>query len=739
MTIDATSGERGVPRGRESLGLYPLRDLRRAPDGAWRATGPDPVFALGPATALAAFSGSRIRVRCRPEDVRPVLAVEAEGESEPRRYRLTPRPEGTDDVIRLPAGTRALRIEAVEAGSSFRLDAVRIEPVGRITAGFHAARAVLERLPPQERRPLRLLRRAWGLLRSVPPGEIRRRLTRAAQTRRPPASYAAWIAAVESSALPAPSAVPAILAALPERPLVSVVMALGTADPAHLAEAVASLRAQSYPEWELCLAVPPASALDALAAEDARIRLLPAPSGSPLAALDAALNSARGPYLAPLAPDARLAPHALLAMVRRLAAEPDLDMLYSDEDRLGPDGERRDPHFKPDWSPETLEAGFYTGALALYRTSLVRAVGGFRAGSEAAPEYDLALRLTERTERVGHVAQILCHRRETAEADEAAAGALAERARRTGGLDSVRIVAPGLYALRRSLPTRPLVSIVIPTAGRDSLIGGRTVDLLVACLASIRGTSSYESIEIVAVDNGDLRPSTRAALEQFGARSATWEQPVFNVAAKMNLGARAARGDVLVFLNDDISVITPDWIEAMLGLAQNPGVGAVGPKLLFEDGSLQHAGVVFGEGLPDHVRRGYPGDDPGDHGSSLTNRNYLAVTGACVMVRRVEFEAIDGFDEGYAINYNDIDLCLRLGERGLRTVYCAEARLHHYESRNRVPTVDPAEQARFRKRWGARLARDPYYGDAFGIRPPAFELDAERFPQAARRMVEAWR
>ncbi|WP_331326064.1 hypothetical protein [Methylorubrum populi] len=155
-----------MPRGRESLGLYPLRDLRRAPDGAWRATGPDPVFALGPATALAAFSGSRIRVRCRPEDVRPVLAVEAEGESEPRRYRLTPRPEGTDDVIRLPAGTRALRIEAVEAGSSFRLDAVRIEPVGRITAGFHAARAVLERLPPQERRPLRLLRRAWGLLRA---------------------------------------------------------------------------------------------------------------------------------------------------------------------------------------------------------------------------------------------------------------------------------------------------------------------------------------------------------------------------------------------------------------------------------------------------------------------------------------------------------------------------------------------------------------------------------------------
>ena len=728
---------------REELGLYALRDLRRlaeAEGGAWTATGPDPCFALGPAAAVAALAGRRIRIRCRPEGVRPIFVVEAEGEPEPRRYRLTARPEGTDDLIRLPPNVRAMRIGASEAGARFRLDAVRIEPAGRVAAGYHAARAILERLPPQERRPLRLLRRAWGLLRSVPPGEILRRLTRAAQPPRPPASYAAWIAAVERPSLPAPDAVPRLLAALPERPLVSVLMAAGSADATDLANAVAMLKAQSYPDWELVLAAAPSPALDRLAAEDGRIRLLPSPAqGGRATGLAAALERAGGAWIAPLSPDARLAPHALLAMVRRLAAEPSLDMVYSDEDRIGPDGERCAPHFKPDWSPETLEAGFYTGALALYRVALVREVGGFRAQSESAPDYDLTLRLTERTDRVGHVAQILCHRRESGIDDAAAAAALSERARRSGGLDAVRLLAPGRYALRRSLPTRPLVSIVIPSAGRDSTIGGQTVDLLAACLASIRGTSTYDPIEIVAVDNGDLRPPTRAALEGFGARSVTWDQPVFNVAAKMNLGARAATGEVLIFLNDDISVITPDWIEAMLALLARPGVGAVGPKLLFEDGSLQHAGVVFGEGLPDHVRRGYPGDDTGHHGSTLADRNYLAVTGACVMVRRADFEAIGGFDEGYAINYNDIDLCLRLGERGLRTAYCAGASLHHYESRNRVPTVDPAEQARFRKRWGARLARDPYYPAPFGIRPPAFELDAERFPQAARRMVEAWR
>ncbi len=726
-------------RRREALGLYPLRDLHRATDdGAWTATGPDPTFAFGPAAVLAALSGGRIRVRCRPEAVGPMLVVETVGEAEPRRYRLTLREGGTDDLIRLPPGTRALRLEAAEAGPRFRLDAVRVEPVGRITAAILSAQKVIERLPPQERRPLRLLRRAFGLARSVPPREIWRRLTRAAQTRRPPATYAAWLQAVEASALPSAEALRRQVAALSERPLISLLMAAGDAAPDHLTEAVASLRAQIYPDWELCLAAVPSAALRALAAEDDRIRLLPA-AESTAASLDAALALARGPFLATMEPGDRLAPHALLALVRRLSREPDLDLLYSDEDRIGPDGARCEPFFKPDWSPETLEGSFYVGSLALYRTALVRAVGGFPAASEGAPTYDLALRLTERSDRVGHVAQVLCHRRAAVPDPEAAARALAGRARRTGGFDSVRTLAPEHFALRRTVSARPLVSIVIPTAGRDSLIGGRSVDLLAACLASIRETSTYDTIEIVAVDNGDLRPPTRAAIDRFDARSVTWDKPIFNVAAKMNLGARAANGTVLVFLNDDISVITPDWIEAMLALLAIPGVGAVGPKLLFEDGSLQHAGVVFGEGLPDHVRRGYPGDDAGYHGSSLANRNVLAVTGACVMVDRADFEAIGGFDEGYAINYNDIDLCLRLREHRLRTVYCAEARLYHYEGRNRIPVVDPAEQARFHKRWGAQLARDPYYPDPFGIRPPAFELDAERFPLAAQHMVEAWR
>ena len=723
-------------RRREALGLYPLRDLRRQPeDGLWVATGPDPVLALGPAAAVAALSGATVRVRCRLDGAPPVLAVTADGEDAARRYRLTPAAGGSDDLIPLPSGTRALHL--VPHSARFRLDDVSVEPVDRLRAALLRARRILDRLPPQERRPLRLLRRAVGLLRTVPPGEIRRRLTRAAATRRPPATYADWIAAVETPALPSPEAMRASVADLPARPPISVLMAAGTSDSEELAATVASLRAQAYPDWELCLAAEDA---EALAAGEGRIRPCRPAGPGRAAALDAAHAAASGAYLLVLAPGDRLPPQALLAFARRLAAEPDLDLVYADEDRIDPDGTRSDPHFKPDWSPETLESGFYLGRPVLHRTARVRAAGGFRPECEGALDYDLALRLTEGAVRVGHVAQVLCHHRANDPLDPAAAQrALEARARRTGGLDRVRALPDDRFALRRRLDARPLVSIIIPTAGRDSVVTGRSVNLLAHALASIRERSRYEKVEIVVVEHGPLPEPARAALTRYEARGVPYPDPAFNFAAKINRGVRAARGEVLILLNDDIAVVTPDWIEAMLALLAIPGVGAVGPKLLFEDGTLQHAGVVFGEGLPDHVRRGHPGDDPGYHGSSIADRNYLAVTGACLMVRRADFQAIGGFDERFPVNYNDVDLCLRLGERGLRTVYCAQATLYHYESRNRVPTVDPDEQARFRRRWGAHMARDPYYPGAFVTHPPTFELDAQRFPAAARRMVEAWR
>ncbi len=204
------------------------------------------------------------------------------------------------------------------------------------------------------------------------------------------------------------------------------------------------------------------------------------------------------------------------------------------------------------------------------------------------------------------------------------------------------------------------------------------------------------------------------------------ERPEFNVAAKMNLGARTATGAVLIFLNDDVEIIAPDWIEAMLALLRIPASAPSGQAPV-RDRRVAACRRQRPRRDPPHPRRTYPREDPGHFFSTAGNRNYLAVTGACVMVARADFEAVGGFDEGFAVNYNDVDLCLRLRERGLRSVYCAEAELYHYESRNRARTVDPAEHDRFRARWAQAIPRDPYYGEWFEALPPTFELDPARF------------
>ena len=737
--------------------IEPKGQLEPEGEGLWRSTGADPQFRLvrpgGGRLFRFRLKGGWVRLRLDLEPVGttklvPLLYVDdGKGFREDAALRLELREAGgVDDLVRLPRRVRGIRLDPLAASGRFRLSRASLEPLSGPGAALQIARRLVARLPEAERRPAALLPRLARLAVSRPPAALWRDFWDSARPRPASASYAAWIERVERPALPTQEEMREAIAGFALRPRISIVMPVYNTPEPYLAAALASIRAQSYPDWELCLCDDASTAphiapmLARLAAEEPRVRLRTrAKNGGIVAASNDALALASGDWLTLIDHDDTIPPHALFALVAALNADPQTDFLYSDEDKITVDGARYEPFFKPDWSPETLEACMYTAHLALYRRDIVGQIGGFRAECEGAQDYDFVLRYTEHVRHVRHVPQVLYHWRaipgSTAQAMDnkgyvvaAAIRALEDRARRTGGLGSVRPTAfAGSFHLRRTLRERPPVSIVIPTAGRDSVVRGQTVDLLAACLASIRATSTYEAIEIVAVDNGDLRPGTKAALERHGARAVTWDRPEFNVAAKMNRGARAATGAVLVFLNDDVEVITPDWIEAMLALLAIPGVGAVGAKLLFETGELQHVGVSVIDATPDHPRRSYPREDPGHFFSTAGNRNYLAVTGACVMVRRSDFEAVGGFDEDFAVNYNDVDLCLRLYERGLRSVYCAEAELFHYESRNRARTVDPAEHARFRARWAETLPRDPYYGEWFEALPPTFELDPARF------------
>ena len=530
--------------------------------------------------------------------------------------------------------------------------------------------------------------------------------------------------------------------ALNQRPRFSIVVPTYNTPGQILTEFIESVLAQTYPNWELCIADDASSVqhieaiLERYIGQDNRIKVVYRTSNGHIAeATNTALAIATGEYICLMDHDDVIAPNALYEFALKLNEDAALDFIYSDEDKLSFDGKLRfEPHFKPDWSPEYLECCMYTAHFACYRMEIVRRTGGFRKEFNGAQDYDFVLRFSEHMKNVAHVPKVLYHWRAipgstaTSMDDkeyvvDAAIRALEEHLGRTGKLAFVRSSQyKACFHARRQVEGNPKVSIVIPSAGKDSLIRGKEIDLLVNCIVSIMEKSTYTNMEIVVVDNVDLRSETLAALAKYPIKFIHFTDPVFNVAAKMNLGAKHASGEYLLFLNDDTEVITPDWIEAMLSLAQRQGVGAVGAKLIFEEGTLQHVGVTFCNGLPDHIRREYPGGEAGYFFSSVGQRNYLAITGACILLGASLFHEVGGFDEEFAINYNDIDLCLKVRQKGYRNVYTGQAMLYHFESRNRKREVAPREQVLFLQRWGESVGRDPYYSHYFRADPPNFEL-----------------
>jgi glycosyltransferase involved in cell wall biosynthesis len=298
----------------------------------------------------------------------------------------------------------------------------------------------------------------------------------------------------------------------------------------------------------------------------------------------------------------------------------------------------------------------------------------------------------------------------------------------------------GLYRVRRAIRGRPLVSIVIPTAGRARERGSERIDMLAQAIRSIVHGTAYDNYELIIVVSGVARDgaggadagpglleTSLRALEGTRHRIVRFDRVgLFNFAASINAGAAAASGDHLLLLNDDVEAITPDWLTAMLELSQEPGIGAVGPKLLYPDGRLQHIGIVLGvAGVAAHPFHQHPGVSPGYGGSATIIRNYSAVTGACLMTRREVFEAIGRFDERFPSDFNDIDYCLRLRRAGYRIVYTPWAQLYHHESASfGIRSQDFAMLAEMRRRWGAVIDNDPFYNPNLTRDFPDYRLDA---------------
>lgn len=631
---------------------------------------------------------------------------------------------------------RQAQLADIQASRAFRL-------VAGVQKGFNRFFPIHTRRRAYARSAVRGLSGAVGWVldarraRNGPPPE-ERHLTEAT----PPGEYRRWIARWEPN--------PADLAKqrtykFTRSPKVSVVVPVFNPPAKYLEAMIQSVRAQTYADWELCLADASTAdhvrpILDRAAAGDPRIRVQYLSENRGIAGnSNAALALATGEFVALLDHDDTLAPFALHEVVAAINTDPDADFLYSDEDKLDNLGERVEPNFKPDWSPETLRSRNYICHLTVLKRSLVEAIGGFRAGFDGAQDYDLVLRASERAARIVHIPRVLYHWRMHEGSTAANKGsktyaydngkkALAEHLTRIG-VDASVHDGPilGTYHAVYHLRRQPLVSVVVPNKDHP--------EMLARCVESL-AKSSYANYELLVVENGSTRPETFAyydALRELPhARVLEWTKP-FNYAAVNNFAAREAKGEFVLFLNNDVEAIDPDWLEAMVKIAAQPGVGAVGAKLLYADDTIQHAGIVVGMGgVAGHGHLNFPRQAAGHMQRLLYTQNVAAVTGACLLMPKAAFDRVGGFDEGFVLAFNDVDLCLQVLAAGYRVVWTPDAELYHLESKTRGPEDTAEKQARFKReydlfhaKWGAFLkAGDPYYSPHFRLDRPDFALKA---------------
>ncbi len=527
-------------------------------------------------------------------------------------------------------------------------------------------------------------------------------------------------------------------------PLFSIVVPVHQTDHAMLQACIQSVMAQSYPRWELCAAITPddnsrnCKFLRVLAKQDSRIRIVQvAENGGISRNTNAALDLATGDFMALLDHDDTLAPFALFEIALRLRAQPNADLLYSDHDYLDADhGFRRNPLFKPDWSPSIMFSANYITHLTVLRRSLLDQIGRLDSATDGAQDWDLFLRATEQTCRISHIPKILYHWRmhagSTAQHDSAkgyAADAqllaLRRHMERCGMNAAPEVMPNGLLHVRFKHPPSALVSIILPTRDR--------VDLLSSCVSTLLAVTRYDNFEILIVDNGSKESATQEYFRSLARDKRIrilWHPGSFNFSTINNRAAAEANGDFLLFLNNDVEITQPDWLTELVCWANLAKVGIVGAKLLRANGTIQHAGVVLGmSGFAGHPFADGPPLTFGLAGSTGWYRDLLAVTGACMMIRRQVFEEIGRFDENFVLCGSDVEICLRAHDRGYKVVCNPFAELIHHEQQTRgtnIPAGDFVESLKHYRRW--LLCGDPYWNPNLSLwsQQPAFRYRNEQ-------------
>lgn len=538
-----------------------------------------------------------------------------------------------------------------------------------------------------------------------------------------------------------------LLGELNSKPLISILMPVYNTPLEYLEKAIQSVQDQYYDNWELCIAddVSPngdvRKLIEKYASADKRIKyVFRKTNGHICDASNSALELVTGEFCGLLDHDDELSKDALLWVAKAINENPKADLIYSDEDKIDEHGNRFDPYFKPEFNYELLLAQNMICHFGVYRSYLLKEISGFRSGFEGAQDHDLALRIIEKSEidKIIHIPRILYHWRaitgstalnlgQKIYATKAGLSAVESHIERIGIKAEVSIpdIAIGHYRVRYDLPKKlPLISIIIPTRDR--------VELLSMAISSIDLKSSYENYEIIIIDNDSVEARTHEYFDKIKSdkiRIIRDESP-FNFSYLNNLAARYARGEYLLFLNNDIEIISRDWLEEMLSFAQFPDIGCVGARLYYPDDTVQHAGVILGiGGVAGHAHKHLMKGQNGYFNRAVLHQSLSAITAACLMIRKNVFEEIGGFDEGLAIAFNDIDLCLKVRMAGYRNVYTPYAEAYHHESKSRGKEDTDEKVKRFNsevetmiKRWGDKLLSDPAYNPNLTIENENFHF-----------------
>ncbi len=742
---------------RLSLTATPVNALAPVGPDSYKITGSTPYLALNPVRGALSGGFALFSGRLASEKPHMFMTFYWEGASGygilERLMLPFPTGEHACHLVKLPSDVKSLRIDPFDGEGTFGLSELSLQPLGSLQVALFLLK---KHFAPVITDPERMLRKVWkavSILRTGGFGALRAKLFADSYS----ANYEEWVRRFDTLTDKDREKIRSKVDNLRQNPLISVLMPTFNTPADCLRRAIESVIKQLYPNWELCIADDASTdpqvklILEEYKALDSRIKVTYRQENGHISkASQSALELASGEYLALLDHDDELTEDALYQVVEEIGAHPDANLIYSDEDKIDRFGNRLNPYFKSDLNIEMLRVQNFICHLAVYKTELVRKLGGFREGVEGAQDWDLVLRVIDASAegQVRHIPHILYHWRiiegSTAQNTagkpyvmKAQVRAVSDHLARRGlGQAKVEILEDiSQLRVHYALPSPlPLVSIIMPTKDQAKLLR--------RCLQSILKLTTYKNYEILLVDNGSQEEDTFTLFKEFESDSrirVIRDDSPFNYSRINNQATKLARGEIFAFLNNDLQVISPEWLSQMVSHVVQPDVGVVGAKLYFPNDAIQHAGVILGiGGVAGHSHKGRPRSDVGYWNRLVIPQNLSAVTAACAVVRKEVFEAVEGFEEReLSVAFNDVDLCLRIRQKGYLVVYTPYAELYHYESASRGYENTPEKFRRFeqeienmKRRWARKLEHDPYYNPNLTLISEDF---AYAFPPRARK------